>query len=167
MAKYEGLLTDLRLAKEMLIKSLLISYDSQLVVNQVNVNFSAKDKGMAAYLKLVMDFTQLFERFETLQIPRENSHADAFSKSTSNIDSELLIVVPIEHLSSPSISKNGKVMWVEDIPSWMRPITVFLQNRTLSSNKEEVKNLRRLATHFILQDDLLYNEASPCFYSIM
>lgn len=73
---------------------------------------------MAVYLKLVMEFVPTFERFELVQIPRcENFNIDALSKLASSRNSELLTLVPIEHLSRPSISKNKEVMWVEDAPS--------------------------------------------------
>lgn len=54
--EYEALLIRLRLAREMQVKRLLINNDSHLVVSQVNVNFSVKDKDMSAYLKLVLGY---------------------------------------------------------------------------------------------------------------
>ncbi|XP_022843269.1 uncharacterized protein LOC111366805 [Olea europaea var. sylvestris] len=81
----------LRLAKEIQVKRLLTSSDSQLVVSQVNGNFTAKDSNMVAYLKLVLDLVLHFERFELIQVPRlENTHANALSKFASSKDSELL-----------------------------------------------------------------------------
>lgn len=65
VAKYEAFLVGLRLAKEIWVKRLLIISDSLLVVSQVNGNFSTKDKSMAAYLKLVMEFVPTFERFKS------------------------------------------------------------------------------------------------------
>lgn len=50
-----------------------------LIVSQVNGNFTARDKSMAAYLKLVMDLLPSFEKFKLAQIPSlEKAHADAF-----------------------------------------------------------------------------------------
>lgn len=66
---------------------------------------------MVAYLKLVMEFVPTFKKFELTRIPHsKHSHADALSKLASNKDSELLTVVPIEHLPRPSTSKGEKVM---------------------------------------------------------
>lgn len=109
-AEYEALLAGLRLAKELQVKRLIISSDSQLVVNQVHGNFSAKDKSMAAYLKLVMRFVPSFVRFKLMHIPRtDNFHAGALAKLASCNDSELLMI-PIEHLSRPSTEVDGMVM---------------------------------------------------------
>ncbi|XP_022849846.1 uncharacterized protein LOC111371929 [Olea europaea var. sylvestris] len=117
VAKYEALLAGLRLAKEMKAKRLLINSDSQLIVSQVNGNFSVKDKTMASYLKVVMNLIPSFEKFELTLIPRiENSHADALSKLTSSKDSELLTVVPLEYLLLPS-TEVPNVMWVAGTPT--------------------------------------------------
>ncbi|XP_022846413.1 uncharacterized protein LOC111369168 [Olea europaea var. sylvestris] len=114
--EYEALLAGLRLAKEMQVKRLFISSDSQLVINQVNGNFLTKDKTMASYLKMVMNLIPSFEKFELTQIPCiENSHADALSKLTSSKDSEQLTVVPIKHLLLPS-TEAPNVMWEEVSP---------------------------------------------------
>lgn len=59
---------------------------------------AAKDKNMALFLKHFMNFLSNFKKFKILQIPHaENNSADALSKLTSNKDSELLRVVPIEY----------------------------------------------------------------------
>ncbi|KAI5324930.1 hypothetical protein L3X38_034003 [Prunus dulcis] len=50
-AEYEALLAGLRLAKEMDAKQIQIFSDSQLVVHQVNQDFTAKDASMTAYLQ--------------------------------------------------------------------------------------------------------------------
>ncbi|XP_022853222.1 uncharacterized protein LOC111374726 [Olea europaea var. sylvestris] len=104
--EYEALLACLKLAKEMQVRRLLASSDSQLIVNLVNGNFAAKDSSMVAYLK-----------FELTQVPHlENTHADALSKLASSKDSEPLKVVPIEHLSKPSTSGGEEVLWIEGTP---------------------------------------------------
>lgn len=80
-------------------------------MNQVNGNFTAKDSSMVAYLKLVLDLVPHFERFELTQVPSlQNTRADALSKLASSKDSELLKVVPIEHLSRPSTFGGEEVL---------------------------------------------------------
>lgn len=90
VAEYETLLVGFWLVKEMQVKRLFISWDSQLAISQVNGSFSSKDKGMAAYLKLVIEFVPTLERFELIQIPCcENPYADTLSKLESSRDFEL------------------------------------------------------------------------------
>lgn len=60
----------------------------------------ARDKDMAAYLNLLMDMFPSFEKFELVKIqPIENNYVDTLSKLVSSEDSDLLMVVPIEHLA--------------------------------------------------------------------
>lgn len=142
--EYGALLAGLGLAKEMHVRRLVISSDSQLVVSQFNDNFSVKDKNMIAYLKLVMELVPTFEKFELAQIPcTENAHTDALSKLANIKNSELLTIVPVEHISRPSTSKSKKVMWVESTPPWMKPIIAFFKNQVLSCDNEETKKFRR------------------------
>lgn len=61
----------------MQVNDLVVWSDSQLVVNQINGSFAAKDKCMAAYLKKVMKLIPCFDKLKLTQIPRvENLHAD-------------------------------------------------------------------------------------------
>lgn len=72
---------------------------------------------MVAYLKLLTKLIPTFERFEVAQILRlENARAKALSKLANSKDSELLMMVPIEHLSKPSTSKCKEVIWVKETP---------------------------------------------------
>lgn len=57
------LLADLRYATEMQVKRLFIISKLQLVVNQVNGNFTTRYEGMVAYLKQVMNHFPHLEKF--------------------------------------------------------------------------------------------------------
>lgn len=73
---------------------------------------------MVAYLKMVMELLPAFKRVELAQIPRlENTYADSISKlaRSKDSDSELLTIVPIQHLSRSSIAKVEEVMWLQNI----------------------------------------------------
>lgn len=48
----------------MQVKKLMVNSDSKLVVNKVNGNFVARDKGMASYFKKVMESFPFFEKFK-------------------------------------------------------------------------------------------------------
>lgn len=129
-----------RIAKEMQIKRLIINSDSQLVVSQVNNSFSAKERSMAAYLKLVVGFIPAFENFKLAQISHsENVHTDLLLKLASCKDSELLTIVLIEHLFRHSVAKGEEMMWVEDTPQWLRPIIAFLLDQSLPFDKKKAQ----------------------------
>ncbi|XP_022869801.1 uncharacterized protein LOC111389152 [Olea europaea var. sylvestris] len=156
-ADYEALLAGLRLAKEMQFRRFHCKHDSQLVMSQVNGNFAAKDSSMATYLKLVLDLVPHFEKFELIQVPHlKNTHADALSKLASSKDSELLKIVPIEHLSKPSVSGGEELLWIKSTPLWIQPIMACLRDQSLPASRSETMKLRIRVAHFVLQEDVLY-----------
>lgn len=112
---------------------------------------------MIAYLKLVMDIFPSFKKFELAQILRfENAHAGALSKLASIKESEQLMVMPIEHLTEPSIAKEKEVMRIDGMSTWMQHIVAYLKDQVVLDNKEEAYKLRRRSAHFVFLDDMLY-----------
>ena len=68
----------------MRIQRIKILNDSQLVVNQINGNYQARDLKMTAYLKKALELKEQFEELNIEQIQREeNSHADALANLSS------------------------------------------------------------------------------------
>ena len=51
-AKYEGILTRLRLGKTLRAKDLLVQSDLKLVIGQIKREYEAKEERMQKYLKL-------------------------------------------------------------------------------------------------------------------
>jgi ribonuclease HI len=64
IAEYEGLVTGLRLAKELGIRQLLIRGDSQLVAKQVQKGYDCNDDKMADYLAEVRRMEKFFDGFK-------------------------------------------------------------------------------------------------------
>ncbi|XP_022859441.1 uncharacterized protein LOC111380181 [Olea europaea var. sylvestris] len=126
----------------------LISLEGHKLNSTVRFGFkatknAAMDKTMTSYLKMVMNLLLFFEKVEIIQISRlKNAHADALSKLASSKDSKLLVIVPIEHLLTPSIEA-PKVMWVEGTPTWMQQIIAYLKDQVLPTDKDEAYKLRR------------------------
>ncbi|CAL8161747.1 unnamed protein product [Prunus armeniaca] len=86
-AEYKALLAGLRLPKEMGARQIQIFNDSQLVVYQVNQDFTAKDVSMTAYLQHTRHLLATFNAYLISQVPRsENSHADALARLASAIE---------------------------------------------------------------------------------
>ncbi|KAG7599500.1 Reverse transcriptase domain [Arabidopsis suecica] len=104
-AKYEALLAGLRLALAIGAEKIIAYCDSQLVVNQFAGDYEAKAPRMEAYLSAVKKLAGKFKEFELVRIPRgENTSADALAALTSTSDPELKRVIPLECISSRSIS---------------------------------------------------------------
>jgi ribonuclease HI len=64
ITEYDGLVTGLRLAKELGIRRLLIREDSQLVAKQVQKEYDWNNDNMAAYLIEVRRLEKFFDGFE-------------------------------------------------------------------------------------------------------
>ena len=83
-AKYEAILTGLRIAWALGAKIILLRSNSQLVIGQVKGDFEAKETRMQKYLKLTNQLVSNYDRAEFVQIPRgENVEADEVARSAS------------------------------------------------------------------------------------
>ncbi|KAG7548008.1 Integrase catalytic core [Arabidopsis suecica] len=119
-AEYEALLAGLRLALAIGAEKIIAYCDSQLVVNQFAGDYEAKAPRMEAYLSAVKKLAGKFKEFELVRIPRgENTSADALAALASTSDPELKRVIPVECISSRSISveetENDNILEVEHI----------------------------------------------------
>ena len=71
-AEYEALIAGLDFAKAIGAKNMVVYYDSQVVISQVNGNYECKNERMKKYLEQVKDrVNDLQVKF--VQIPREEN----------------------------------------------------------------------------------------------
>jgi ribonuclease HI len=103
IAEYEGLITGLRLAKELDIRRLLIWGDSQLMAKQVQKEYDCNDNKMIDYLAEVWRMEKFFHGLEVRYVPRlDNQDADHLAwiaSSRAAIPSEVIV----EKLIKPSV----------------------------------------------------------------
>jgi ribonuclease HI len=103
IAEYKGLVNDLRLAKDLGIRQLLIRGDSQLVAKQVQKEYDCNNDMMVGYLAEVRRMKKFFNRFEVLYVPRLDNHdADHLAWISSSRAPTPLDVI-IERLFRPSV----------------------------------------------------------------
>ncbi|XP_022850732.1 uncharacterized protein LOC111372594 [Olea europaea var. sylvestris] len=69
-AEYEALIVELVLAKEIRITRIHVYNDSQLIVNQIQGTFLAKDTKMTSYLELAKWLCKDFDEFHITQVPQ-------------------------------------------------------------------------------------------------
>ena len=88
------------------IEQLKILSDSQLVVNQINGNYQARDLKMTTYLKKALELKKQFKEFNIEQIPRdENLHDDALANLGSAVQVTKSQTILIIYLKWPVIWK--------------------------------------------------------------
>ena len=106
------------------VDQLEVCSDSQLVVKQIEDSYEARGEKMILYLKKVRELLKKFARVEVRHIQRaENSRADALAKLATTSQEDLNRLIPIEHLSEPSVDLNNEeISPVMSDPSWMDPI---------------------------------------------
>ncbi|KAI5337618.1 hypothetical protein L3X38_016889 [Prunus dulcis] len=155
-AEYEALLAGLRLAKEIDAKQIQIFSDSQLIVHQVNQDFTAKDASMTAYLHHVRHLLATFHVHSINQVPRsENNHADAFARLASALEQGIGRHIHIEFLDQPS-TEAPLICTIDHSPTWMDPILQFLQNQTLPANSTEARRVRYRSARYLIINGSLY-----------
>ncbi|KAG7564374.1 Integrase catalytic core [Arabidopsis suecica] len=112
-AEYEALIVGLRLAQGIGAEEVVAYCDSQLVVNQFNGDYEAKDLRMEAYLEVVKGLSKDFKKFELIRIPRgENTTTDALAALASTSDPELKRIIPVECISERSIKADKEALVV-------------------------------------------------------
>ncbi|XP_077217977.1 uncharacterized protein LOC143852477 [Tasmannia lanceolata] len=116
-AEYEALIAGMNMAVQTSAQRLKAYCDSQLVANQIQGVYEARDERMIKYLSKVHQLAGKFKNFEVIRIPRrENTKADVLSKlAASGYTTRRSICM--EFLKKSSIeNKAVEVMQVEHKP---------------------------------------------------
>ncbi|XP_071695314.1 uncharacterized protein [Rutidosis leptorrhynchoides] len=159
-AEYEELLSGLRMAEKMGIKNLKVSVDSQLVANQMNGTFEARDPAMQNYLALAEEMANKFECFSITQVPRSlNKKANALSKLASSVFSHFAKDVWVEVLSQKSTDVVQEAAPVEEVETWMSPIVTYLKTGTLPVDGSMARKIRMKAPMYLLRDGVLFKKS--------
>ena len=97
-------------------------------------------------------------RVHIRHVPRaENLRADALEKLATASQEDLDRLVPVEHLSEPSVSINKEeISPVMSEPSWMDPIWDYLVEGALPSDSKEASKLKARSAKFTIHRGTLY-----------
>ena len=89
-------------------------------------------------------------------VPRSgNTHADSLATLATSSAQDLPRVILVEDLYTPmSLHKDmPRIYQINLSPSWMDPISLFLERDILPEEKSEVEKVRRKAPRFWLSED--------------
>ncbi|XP_077248112.1 uncharacterized protein LOC143887805 [Tasmannia lanceolata] len=141
-AEYKALLAGMNLAVQTGAQRLKAYCDSQLVTNQIQGIYEARDERMIKYLYKVRQLSSKFKNFEVVRIPRtENTKADVLSKLAASRYTTLGNIC-MEFLQKSSIKNEvAEVMQVEHESCWMDEIIEYLQSGTLPEAKKEARKV--------------------------
>ncbi|XP_077215668.1 uncharacterized protein LOC143850295 [Tasmannia lanceolata] len=159
-AEYEALLAGMSLAIQTDARELKAYCDSQLVANQIQGVYGARDERMIKYVAKVRQLASKFESFEVIKVPRtENNKADVLSKLAASGYTTLGSIC-MEFLPRSSIErKAAETMQVENEPCWMDEIISYLCDGKLPEDKKEARKVTQRAARFSLSNDILYKSS--------
>jgi ribonuclease HI len=170
IVEYEGLVTGLRLAKDLGIRRLLIRGDSQLFAKQVQKEYDCNNDKMAEYLAEVRRLEKFFDGFEVRYVPRlDNRDADHLAwiaSSRAPIPPDVILerlVKPSAKATEPSEDTGLMVIDRLDQQSgfdWMSQIRSYLENRPLADDDAEIEHIARKSRMYHLIDRVLYRQGA-------
>ena len=106
-AKYETLITGLKLAKMLITRRIVIQANSQLIIEQMKGVYEAREDRMKKYLNLVQKLLPSFDEAIFQQILRsENEEANSLAKITSSEEYNLVTDLNMEIQEKPSIDRS-------------------------------------------------------------
>jgi ribonuclease HI len=169
ITEYEGLVSCLRLAKDLSIQWLLIRGDSQLVAKRVQKEYDYNNEKMAEYLAEVCRMEKLFNGFEVQYVPRLDNrdidHLVWIVSSRAPTPPDIIIkklskslVKPAESISEATEQDLMVIDKTDQEPTydWMQPIKMFLENHPLSYNNTKVERIARKSRMYHLIDGILF-----------
>src|SRR6266508_4274141 len=169
-AEYEALLHGLLITISLGIRRLAVREDSELVVNQVQKEYSCTSTKMLAYCKEVRKLEGTFDGLELTHVLRNNNNeADELAKMGSR-RAPVLTGVFVQQLHQPTISKGSAELAdkppAEEVfminPEWTTPYLNYLINDELPEDRAEAERIARCSRRYIMVggEELYHRSAS-------
>src|SRR4051812_10264425 len=159
-AEYEACIMGLEEVVDLRIKHLDVYGISALVINQIKGEWETCQPGLIPYKDYARRLLPFFDRVDFHHIPREeNNLADALATLSSMIRINHWNDIP--QIDVMRLDRPAHVFTVEaiiDDKPWYHDIKNFLQKQEypLGASKKDRKTLRKLASRFFLNEDVLY-----------
>ncbi|KAL0444234.1 UNVERIFIED_CONTAM: hypothetical protein Slati_2146100 [Sesamum latifolium] len=148
----------MRMAHEACARHLLAYSDSQLIVNQIEGTFEAKEESMIQYLQQIKELKTSFDHFQIIQIPREeNVKDDCLSKLASALEDCRTRHITIQYL--PEARSLLAIQPITTRVDWRTLITKLIEEGHLPDDRWEVARLKMRATRFLVQAGTLYKRS--------
>ena len=139
--EYEALLVGIDLANAIRASSIVIHYDSQVVVGQVNGDHEEKGECMKKYMHLVKQHVGQSLEAKFVQIPRELSFIPC-APTMDQIEVQVILLGD----------------------DWMTPCISYLKDGQLPDDQGSTRKLKVWASYFVLIRDILYKKGFSLSY---
>src|SRR5213596_1977973 len=157
-AEYEALLHDLRIAISLGIRRLAIRGDFELVVNQVQKEYSCNSTKMSAYCQEVRKLEGTFDGLELTHVLRnDNNEVDELAKMGSK-RTPVPTGVFVQQLHQPTISEEAtepvkkpteaEVFTIN--PDWTTPYLNYLLRDELPEDQPEAEQITRRSRRYVV-----------------
>ncbi|XP_070014643.1 uncharacterized protein [Nicotiana sylvestris] len=160
MVEYEACIMGLNLAIDMNIQELLVIGDSDLLVHQVQGEWSTKNTKILSYLYHVQELMKRFTKIEFKHVPKiQNEFADALATLSSMIqhpDKNFINPIPVRIHNQ--LAYYAHVEEETDGKPWFHDIKEYLARGEYPEheNHSQKRMLRRLYNHFFQSGGTLY-----------
>ena len=159
-SEYEAILASIELATTLSADKLLIRSDSQLVVGQVNAEYESRDPRMAKYVALVKQRLAGFSTWKLEHVSRDsNEKADALTAVAASLPITETIFLPIYYQPDSSIAIIRVNQVGETSPSWMDPISQYINTGELLNEKDKARRVQVQYVRFSLIDGQLFKRS--------
>src|SRR5881394_933094 len=168
-AEYEALLHGLRIAISLGIRRLAVRGDSELIVNQVQKEYSCSSAKMSAYCQEVRKLEGAFDGLELTHVLRnDNNEADELAKMGSK-RTPVPTGVFVQQLYQPTISEEAtepvnKLIEAEVFtinPDWITPYLNYLLRDELPEDRAEAERIsRRSRRYMVVGGEELYHRGT-------
>ena len=155
-AEYEALIGGLKTALDLGTQDVEVYSNSQLVINQVQGSFEARDSRMKEYLKVAKQIMAKFSTTSVTQVARgKNRHANSLATLASIMTEDIPRQIKVELIAEPSISAMADWATKVDVAvittagsCWMDPIIEFLAEDRMPDDKSEANKIHRVASRY-------------------
>ncbi|GLJ24297.1 hypothetical protein SUGI_0463540 [Cryptomeria japonica] len=164
IAKYEALITRLRITVQWKIQELRVFGDSQLVIRQETNDYQTKDEKLMPYKRMVDDLKQHFTKIDFEQIPIEHNRAvDAMATIASLIDlspNETRYEFLVDNLLDPSyeITPTKMICIIGPESQLYGAIFTYLRDNALPPDlsNNQPRTFIRQSSQYVILVDILY-----------
>lgn len=147
------------------VVKLNICGDSQLVIEQIQKGYEAKDERMAHYLTLVQAGLAKLGEWVVKRVPQtENMKANALARVAATLPIKEAVLFPIYLQDTSSITTTSICSTIETDIEWMHEIVKCLRTGELLGKEKQGHKIRVQAACFTLVIGNLYRRSFGRLY---